>query len=99
MSEPSTERFGKYLIRALNFGDVNQITSEAISLGKNGLSLDIGKMRFLTLKHGIVAPKLTDEQINSMDEMIAQELYRRILIKTGYSVNMFQKGIGMNIHG
>ena len=93
MTEPPTEHFGKYKIRALTFGDVNQITSEAIKLNKNGISLDIGKMRFLTLKHGIVSPKLTDEQINNMDEMTAMELYRRIVIKTGYSVNVFQRGV------
>lgn len=87
-----TERFGKFLIRALTFGDVNSISGKTIALNEKGMSIDVGKMRFLTLKMGIVKPKLTDKQINNLNEITAQELYRRILVKTGYSINLFQKG-------
>ena len=87
MSKPSTERFGKFKIRALTFGDVNKINSDAISLTESGVSLDVGKVRFLTLKLGIVEPEMSDEQINDLPESVANELYLKILSETGGSLS------------
>lgn len=96
MSEPSTERFGKYRLKGLNFGDITAINSQAIFLSEQGMSLDLSKMLSLTIKKGALhkdGTPLTDKEINEMPVTTAQEVYRRILLLTGLSIKPFQTGV------
>jgi len=70
----------KYKVKPLNFGERNDILDQTLYLDEeNKTRLARGIERFLTLRFGIVEPKLTDDQIKNLDEKLASELYRKIV--------------------
>jgi len=95
MSEPLTETFDKYKLRPLNFGDINAINRETIFLSeKQGMSVNVPKMLFLTVKKGIMhkdGTPLTDDELNNLDDTTAREACRRILLLSGKSLGVSEK--------
>ena len=74
-----------FKVRGLKFGERNRILDECSFIDPNTgkMYVKTGTMRFLTLKYGIVSPKLSDKQIEDLPEPIAVKLYNRILKETG----------------
>ena len=78
-------KIDEFKVRGLKFGERNRILDECSFIDPNTgkMYVKTGTMRFLTLKYGIISPKLSDKQINELPESIAIELYNRILRETG----------------
>jgi len=95
MTEPPTEDFREYKLRALNFGDISDINSKTIFLSeKQGMSVNVAKMLFLTVKKGIMhkdGTPLTDDELNNLDDTTAREACRRILLLSGKSLGVSEK--------
>jgi len=80
MSKPSIPTKAEdFKTRTLNFGDRNQILDETNFIDAQGrMHVKSGTLRFLTIKLGVIEPKLSDEQINKLPERLANALYRKI---------------------
>jgi len=71
----------KYKIRALTFGERNEILDE-ISLGDSEtgkVKIRPGLARIMYIERGVVSPKLDKKQINALPEAEGNQLYNAIL--------------------
>lgn len=82
-----------FKVRGLTFGEHNEILDECGQIDPltGEMTVKTGKMRFLTLKYGIVSPKLSDQQINNLPVPLALELYNRILKETNRPLQKSQE--------
>jgi len=76
---PITEK--KYKIRALKFGEMNDIRdATGIADPVSGLLMpNTGTMMRMVIEKGVVEPEITRKELDAMDEDEGVELYRAIL--------------------